>query len=96
LINFAGDGVLALWSFEASGDMEIDKKRMLEVNHMAVQCSLYLQEQLSDFRVDIPKNNINSTKSSCIYLKTHTGLGSGEVKVYYIGMSFQNSCRYNS
>jgi hypothetical protein len=73
--------VLALWSFEPIYNDKEEKEKLLEIAHMAVQCSLYLQEQLGQFRVEIGTNT-----NQCVVLKTHTGLGLGEVKVFLLSL----------
>lgn len=72
---------------------------MLALSHMAVQCSLYLHQQLEQFSIGGPSTSAsltttkkelslhksNSTEKEEVYLRTHTGLGYGEVKVYNVG-----------
>ena len=110
MITFAGDGILALWSYENS----VDKGSISSLAHMAVQCSLYLHQQLDNFQMDVTSSlssasvslstsgssrtplyiykthNTTSaiekdTLNENMYIKTHTGLGYGEVKIYYVG-----------
>jgi CRISPR/Cas system CSM-associated protein Csm3 (group 7 of RAMP superfamily) len=75
---------------------------MLALSHMAVQCSLYLHQQLEKFSIGGPaasatlttsksnilslhKTNSSDKATEDVYLRTHTGLGYGEVKVYNVG-----------
>lgn len=110
LINFAGDGILAMWTVDTATE---SVNPLVAIAHMAVQCSLYIHRELDNFEVDLSEVQSNSplfnsngklpnyydsidTVSNSpdkqatpmpekVKIKSHTGLGLGEVKIFTVG-----------